>query len=36
MIALRCLTALLILASPVKAQTAVPDPTISNGRIVFS
>ena len=31
MIALRCLTALLILASPVKAQTAVPDPTITPG-----
>jgi hypothetical protein len=28
---IRCLIALLILASPVKAQTAVPDPTITPG-----
>ena len=33
MIALRCLIALLMLASPVKAQTAVPDPTITPGAV---
>jgi hypothetical protein len=32
-IALRCLIALLILASPVKAQTAMPDPTITPGAV---
>jgi hypothetical protein len=32
-IALRCLIALLILASPVKAQTAVPDPAITPGAV---
>jgi hypothetical protein len=30
---IRCLIALLILASPVKAQTAVPDPTLTPGAV---